>query len=448
MSFDRIAGFVLETPDMPQSALNMAATLLIDTVGVAAGAAGMEAGRIARDHAFAFHAAGAPEHAAHMMFDGRRASIPGAAFAAATQIDNLDAHDGLNLTRGHIGCAVVPALLAFAEAHPKLTGREALSALAMSYEVAARAGMALHATVSDYHTSGAWNALGVTALGCRLTGADPVRLRHALGIAEYHGPRSQMMREIANPTMLHDGSGMGALVGSMAALMAQNGFAGAPAITVEAGDAARYWADLGEVWTIESNYIKPYPICRWAHAALDALSGLMRHHGLSAGDVTRIEVNTFAEAAALFPDMPATTSQAQYSLPFALATMLVHGRIGPEDISGAALSDTQVADVLTRIAVSEDPRHSMRFPAGRWSDVIVTLKDGTRLASGDVEARGGPEAPMEMSEIEAKFRMMAGALPVPRVTALWEMRARLSRPETKFSEFSALVHAPVGPAHV
>jgi hypothetical protein len=70
--------------------------------------------------------------------------------------------------------------------------------------------------VSDYHTSGAWNALGVAALGCRLR-ACPDTLRHALGIAEYHGPRSQMMREIANPTMLHDGSGMGALVGMMAA---------------------------------------------------------------------------------------------------------------------------------------------------------------------------------------------------------------------------------------
>ena len=37
MNFDRIAEFVLAGQDMPQSALNMAATLLIDTVGVAAG---------------------------------------------------------------------------------------------------------------------------------------------------------------------------------------------------------------------------------------------------------------------------------------------------------------------------------------------------------------------------------------------------------------------------
>jgi 2-methylcitrate dehydratase PrpD len=115
--------------------------------------------------------------------------------------------------------------------------------MVMAYEVAARAAVALHTSVTDYHTSGAWNGLGVAALGCRLKGHTAETLRHALGIAEYHGPRSQMMREIANPTMLHDGSGMGALTGMMAVLLAEDGFTGAPAITVE--DEAAIWADLG-----------------------------------------------------------------------------------------------------------------------------------------------------------------------------------------------------------
>ncbi len=443
MSFDRIAEFVLNGSDMPESALEMAATLMIDTVGVAAGAAGMEAGRIARDHAFAFHAAGTPDHAASLWFDGRRASVPGAAFAVATQIDNLDAHDGLNLTKGHIGCAVVPALFAFAEAQPALRARDALAALVMSYELAARAGVALHATVSDYHTSGAWNALGVAALGCRLRGASGAQLRQAFGIAEYHGPRSQMMREIATPTMLHDGSGMGALVGAMAALMAQEGFTGAPALTVESDAVAGHWQDLGEVWTIEQNYIKPYPVCRWAHAALDGLAQLMRDHGFGAGDVAGIEVNTFAEAAALFPGMPETTSQAQYSLAFALAVLLVRGRIGPQEISGGGLRDAQVAAVLARITVRQEARHSARFPGGRWSDVTVVLRDGRRIGSGDVHARGGPEAPMPLSEVEAKFRVMTAALPAPRVKALWEMRGRVLQAQTRFEDLAQLVRGPV-----
>jgi len=53
MTFERIATFVLDNGSIPESALDMAATLLIDTIGVAAGAAELASGRIARDHAFA-----------------------------------------------------------------------------------------------------------------------------------------------------------------------------------------------------------------------------------------------------------------------------------------------------------------------------------------------------------------------------------------------------------
>ena len=439
--FGAIADFIL-SPNLavPEDALRHCATLLIDTLGVAVGAAQLDAGRIARDFAVDFHAAGSDRHAATMLFDGRRVSIPGAGWALATQIDNLDGHDGYNPTKGHIGCAVVPALLAFAEHAPDLSGRDALTALAMSYEVAARAGIALHATVSDYHTSGAWNALGVAALGCRLSGDGPDVLLQALGIAEYHGPRSQMMREIDNPTMLHDGSGMGALVGSSATLMAQRGFTGAPAITAEAPEAAPYWADLGEKWTVGLNYIKPYPICRWAHAAMDALNHLMKTQGVTAQNVQSVTVRTFAESARLYDGVPISTSQAQYGLHFNLAALLVHGRVGPEHISGAGLSDPDVIALMPRITVAEDARHSSRFPVGRWSDLDVTLKDGRTVRSGDMHARGGPEAWMEDAEVEAKFHGMAATLDAPRRRAIWAMRDRLLEPGVSFSELARLLY--------
>lgn len=441
MSFNQIAGFTLKNANVPEDVLEMASTLLIDTLGVAAGATDMAPARMARAHAHRFLAAGTPTAAATMLFDGRRASVVGASFAAATQIDNLDAHDGYNPTKGHIGCAVVPALCTFAENLPDLSGREALAALAMSYEVSARAGIVLHETVSDYHTSGAWNALGVAALGARLRRASPTVLRHAFGIAEYHGPRSQMMREIATPTMLHDGSGMGALVGAMAVFLAEDGFEGAPAITVEAADVAHHWADLGTKWTILDNYIKPYPICRWAHAALDALSQIMRHNGLKEQDITGVDVRTFAQAAKLFRGVPNTTSQAQYSLPFALAAHMVQGQIGPAQITASGLTDAKVTKAINKINITEDARHSARFPLGRWSDVTVHTRDGRSLHSGDVHARGGPEAPMAMPEIEAKFHIMAAPLTADRRTELWNMRCRLLEPDTKFGDLLGLIHA-------
>lgn len=442
MTFDPIARFVVEARDIPENALQMAALLLVDTLGVAAGATHMAPAQIARAHAHRFLRAGTPDDTATMLFDGRQASLVGAAFAAATQIDNLDAHDGYNPTKGHIGCAVVPALCAFAEHLPDLSGREALAALAMSYEVAARAAISLHATVSDYHTSGAWNALGVAALGARLRHSDPPVLREALGIAEYHGPRSQMMREIATPTMLHDGSGMGALTGIMALLLAEDGFAGAPAITVEGTDVARHWSDLGAHWTILDNYIKPYPICRWAHAAIDALGLVMAKEALTAGDIARVEVRSFAEAAALFRGMPDTTSQAQYSLAFALATRMVHGQIGPDQITNAGLRDPNVANALHKIDITEDSRHSQRFPEGRWADITVHTQDGRRYLSDDVHARGGPEAPLSLSEIEAKFHVMAAPLSAGRRAAIWDMKDALLAPETQFSALLEVIHEP------
>lgn len=89
--------------------------------------------------------------------------------------------------------------------------------------------------------------------------------------------------------------------------------------------------------------------------------------------------------------------------------ILVHGRIGPNEIIGTGLKDPQVSALLPRISVHEAARHSERFPEGRWSDVTVELKDGSRLASEDVNASGGPEAPMDMHEVEAKFHIVAAA---------------------------------------
>ena len=86
-----------------------------------------------------------------------------------------------------------------------------LATLLTGYEIACRAGRALHGTTSDYHTSGAWGAVSSAGLYARLMGLDRGRTREALGIAEYHGPRSQMMRCIDHPTMVKDGSGWGAM---------------------------------------------------------------------------------------------------------------------------------------------------------------------------------------------------------------------------------------------
>jgi 2-methylcitrate dehydratase PrpD len=202
----------LSFAQLPPDVVHQARRCLLDLVGVAISGRQTALSRIAHD--FAVDHLGAGRKSARLLFDGRRVSAAGAAFAGATTIDSFDAHDGHALTKGHAGVAIMPALLAVADAEGlledgALDGEALLTGLVLGYEIATRAGIALHASASDYHTSGAWNSLGCAAVAARLLGLDGERTRHALGIAEYYGPRSQMMRCIDHPTMVKDGSGWG-----------------------------------------------------------------------------------------------------------------------------------------------------------------------------------------------------------------------------------------------
>jgi 2-methylcitrate dehydratase PrpD len=392
---------------LPPHVVEQAKRCLLDLIGVAAAGARTPLARIVTTFAAAqFGAPGGPR----MMLDGRRASPVGAAFAGASMIDSFDAHDGHSLVKGHAGVAVLPALLALADGTAKPDGPELLTCLVIGYEIAIRAGIALHASADDYHTSGAWNALGCAAIGARLLRLTPAQTREALGIAEFHGPRSQMMRCIADPTMVKDGSGWGAMAGVSAAFLAQAGFTGAPAVTVEEDRHAATWADLGARWRIMEQYFKPHPVCRWAHPAMEAARKAMLENRVAPQDIERIEVRTFAEAAALSVWAPGSTEQAQYSLPFPLAALLVRGRVGADEIMRSGLADPTILHLARRVTLVSDPELSGRFPAERLAAVSLTLTNGATLRTAPTAAQGDPARPLSDAELAAKFDALAGAM--------------------------------------
>lgn len=252
------------------------------------------------------------------------------------------------------------------------------------------------------------------------------------------------MREIATPTMLHDGSGMGALVGISAVVLAEEGFTGAPAVTVESTEAAPFWADLGRFWQIEHQYVKPYPVCRWAHAAIDAAAEICARHDVDPDAIEAIRIASFDYAVALFQKMPATTSEAQYSLPFAVCCQILFGRIGLEHISGAGLSDPRVARLVSRTTCVADPRHQAAYPEGRWGDVTLTMSDGRVLRSGDVHASGGPERPFDRDRIIRKFMEFAvPALGDARAVGLREAVLSLTDPRACFADVASHLFDPV-----
>jgi 2-methylcitrate dehydratase PrpD len=399
--------------ELPDDVVRQAQRCLLDLIGVAAAGSRTKAAAIA--NAYAATQLCGPDGGARILFDGRRASVAGAAFAGATTIDALDAHDGHVLTKGHAGAALLPALLALCDdaaagrRGTSLDGREFLTCLVLGYEIATRAGIALHATVADYHCSGAWNSIGCAAVVARLLAFDAGQIREALGVAEYFGPRGQILRACDSPTMVKDGSGWGAHVGVTSALLARDGFTGAPALTVEREDAKPFWSDLGMRWRIREQYFKPYPVCRWAQPAVEAALALQRAHGFVADDVNAVAIESFREAIALGSACPmaATTEEAQYSLPFPVAAALVFGDLGAQEVSLPKLADPRVRRLQRAMTLTEDADFSRRFPAERWARVRMTLADGRTLASEPARARGNPENPLGDDELRRKYIALA-----------------------------------------
>ena len=87
-----VTDFCLNQQNIPASSQEVTCWLLLYTLCVAIASSHMQAGQIAKDYAVDAMAAGNPKKSAPILFDGRIVSLAGAAWALATQIDNLESH--------------------------------------------------------------------------------------------------------------------------------------------------------------------------------------------------------------------------------------------------------------------------------------------------------------------------------------------------------------------
>jgi 2-methylcitrate dehydratase PrpD len=405
LAFDQFAAD-LTFSDLPDALLKILRRSFLDTMGVAAVASTTDMARIAVRAAQVCFGAG-NAGSARVLMDGSHLSPAGAAMAGAFTVDAIDAHDTTTPCKGHAGSAVFPALLAMADAGPgPINGADFAAHLAVAYEVSYRAGLAQHATCADYHTSGAWTAVGVAVAAARMLGCDPDQLRHAAGIGEYHGPRSQMMRCIDHPSMVRDGVGWGAPSGVVAACLAREGFTGAPALTCE--QAPEFWADLGTSWhTVEDTSYKAYPVCRWAHPAIDAVAHLMATHGLTHHDIARVEIRTFHNATRLAVHHPQTPDEFAYGIAFPVATMIVRGQIGVPELTAETINDPEIAAVSDRITLIDDPHFTKISVGKRWAQVAIHTTGGQRFDDRPRTPKGDNDLPLSDAEISQKFHLFA-----------------------------------------
>ncbi len=381
----------LRWSDVPAAARRRICVLLSDFAAVSVAGRPTETAALAADHAAAEHGG----TAATSFFDGRRLGCSGAALANGVLGNALDYDDGHRLVKGHPGSNVIPAAAAVAEA-TNAPLDELLAAVAVGYEIAIRAGIALHERSDTYHGSGAWGAVGAAAACARLLGLGREQLGHALGLAEYHAPDAPIMRSVVEPAMTKDACGWGAFVGTTSALLAGRGFTAVPGtLPVE--------SDLGERWHVLDVYVKKYPCCRWSQPAIEAALALRAEHGLEPDAIRRVEIHGFAALAGLFAGQPRTTEEAQYGVAWPVAVALERDGFGVEDVLAPV-----ARPLADRTVVVVDPELEHLFPARRL--VALSVETGGRtLRSERFEAPGEPDDPGWEAIVEAKLERYAPA---------------------------------------
>ena len=408
------ARFVVESKweNLPEAVQNKVRMCLMDDLSATISGTQTEVSRIATN----FAATRMPGEAATILLHGKKATIPGAAFANGCAANGLDTDDGARYAYGHAGAQIFPAALAVAEAG-SLSGADLLTGMVVGYEVAHRIGRCWHDHHEIYQACGSWGSVACAAVAAHLMKLDIDRTKNALGIADYHAPNLPMMRDIADPAMVKHGIGWGALTGISAAELASLGFTGIP--TLLSVEKYREWVeDIGGHYIMVDGVgwkAKGYACCGWAHAAAEGSRKLLDEHNIDLQTIDRIVVDTFQESAALGTRLPSTTEEAQFNLSWPVAAMLVEGEIGPAQTLEQRLQDETIRSLAAKVEVreSEELNELCRLfqkgdPRGRFaSRVTLILKDGERLESGLVS--GGlayPPAGWDEERMEDKFHWL------------------------------------------
>jgi 2-methylcitrate dehydratase PrpD len=359
---------------------------------------------------------------ATILVRGKRASAIGAALANGFAANALDIDDGYRRIKGHPGSCVLPPILAAAERHGVLSGKDFLTALVIGYEIGIRAGLIRHATYPIYHSSGSWGAIAAAAAAGRVLGLDAAALGHALGAAEYHAPIGPMMKGIDTPSMVKDSIGWGAFAGISAVLMAERGFTGIESLLNDSPDP-EWISNLGRQYEILNLYFKPYACCRWSQPAVAGALKIASRHDLSPDEIARINVRTFEAALRLSRNHPRNTEEAQYSLVYPLAAALIWGEFGPAQVTPPAIFNESILDLADRVEVEVLPQYERAFPEKAFADVEVVTLDGRKFKAPRNEAAWEPPDGLPSdADLEAKFRWLVEPVLGPRnASALVDM---------------------------
>jgi 2-methylcitrate dehydratase PrpD len=320
-----------------------------------------------------------------------------------------DFDEGSTIAYSHPGSQTIPAAFAAAQ-ELGATGRDFLLAAAMGYEACARVGMASKMRVS-VHPHGTTGTIGSAVAIARMKGFDEERMQRTINVAATMALTTNRQAMLDEATVRNLYSGHSAAGGATAVELVEAGFTGQRdgigftygTVIADGFDPQRYVQGLGHDWLILEGYFKLHPAGRYAHAAIDALEDALKGARIAPESVERIEVKAFQMAALLSGKDITTAFGTKFSIPFALATIIVHGRSSVEAFDIGAVRDPRVQALVAKVDVCEEPSYTRAYPGKQLCDVAIRLRDGRALEGRCEVMKGEPSNPHRPQDVERKF---------------------------------------------
>lgn len=348
---------------------------------------------------------------------GTRLTAGAAAYANGTAAHGLELDDGYTPGSVHPGAAVVPAVLAVAEARGASID-DAARAVAVAVEVTCRIAAAAHPGLlnAGFHNTGVAGVFGAAVGVVNLSGGDEQQHCDALGLAgshagglrEYHAAGSEVKR-------LH--AGKAARDGVTCGELAMRGISG-PDTVLEGRQgffssfARGAWkpetllGGLGEDWVGTRTYVKPYPCCRHLHAAIDAAIALHHEGAVDADAISAIDVGTYELATRFGRIRPSSLLEAQLSMPFTVAAALRTGIVTLETFGTEQIEDRAIQDLSERVSLHVSDDAHAAYPRERPAILTVTMTDGRSVRREVRQPLGEPSNPISDAELSQKFESL------------------------------------------
>ena len=325
----------------------------------------------------------------------------------------IDLDDGHREALGHPGVCVWSAVLAEAEAR-NLGGRDAISAAVAGYDVFVRVGRALNPGIitRGFHTTGVCGSLAAASAVGKLLSLDESKMASALGIAGLFSS-GLMIVTLQGQMMKPMNAGRAAESGVMAAELAELGADGAKEILESRDGFAQAFSgqtfsendfeSLGRQYKVGECYIKYYPACRHAHAAIDAAFVLRKKVDLRKIDNIVIHAYPNALQLTLKHNLPEDDAATRFNLAFAVALALVTGRADEESFSMESVKNPMIQSLFGKTKIISDPSLDNREKNIRGIVVEITTDSGERITETVLLPRGEPENPGTEEDIRRKF---------------------------------------------